>query len=288
MTRKAFTAAGVRLLFTCDEPIADAEPFPLFRTDEALPPDFTVHIKRGPLPPPEGAALLRTPHRLILQNGGVRTEFTFFSDSAHPERRPYACAALRGNEVELTVDRPGELWDTMLFDAIGLPDLFLTRGTPIVHASFIGDGAAGILFAGPKQQGKTTQALLWNAHRHADLINGDRAAVRETPEGFFACGVPFCGTSRISRNETRKLAAIVFPEKSTENRAVRLTPFESFKRLIGCFSYTEAVPAARDAALRLAERIAEQNACYLLQCRPEPAAAETLAAALGLPPCGRP
>ena len=117
----------------------------------------------------------------------------------------------------------------------------------------------------------------------AEIINGDRAAVREEADGFFAYGVPFCGSSRVCLNEKRRLRAVVFPEKADANEVVGLPPFEIFKRLIGCLSYTETDPVAQSSGIDAAERIAGRVPGFLLRCRPDEDAVETLARALDLP-----
>ena len=280
MTLKTYRIGGLRLRLEADEPIDDADFFPLFRTDYSAAPDVTVTVLRRPLPQPEVEELTRTDRRRSVRAGGTLYEYTCFPDPVRRQPVPYACAVRHGAEMTLYVDHSAPLWDTMLFNAIGLPDLLLERAAVIVHAAFIGAGEDGILFAGPPDQGKTTQALLWQTHRNAVVINGDRAVLRETPRGVTAYGIPFAGSSRLCRNEERPVRAIVFPEKDADNTVTALAPFEGFKRLIGCFSYTQTDPAAQDRALRMAERIATECRCWRLRCRPDAEAVAALAEAL--------
>ena len=282
MMGKTYVIGGLCLRLEADEPILDAGYFPLFRGDDALAPDCTVVVRRQPLPRPEGITVRRTTRRRRVLSGGRAYDYTYFPDAARLEHVPYACAVRDGAAETLYVDYDAPFWDTMLFDALGLPDLLIGSGGMIVHAALIGVDGEAILFAGPKQQGKTTQAQLWQSERGADVINGDRAVLRVTEEGFLACGLPFCGSSRQCLNGSFPLRAIVFPEKGNENLAEPLPAMDAFKRLIGCVSYTQADPAVRDRALELTERAAAGCRCFRLVCRPEPAAVETLARALGL------
>ncbi len=265
-----------------DEPIGDAGFFPLFRAENEGMPDLTVRVLRQPLPQPEGVRVYRTNHRSRLVSDGTVYDYTFYSDAARLEHVPYACAVRHGAQMTLYIDYSGPLWDTMLFDAIGLPDFFLENAAAVIHASFIGVGPDGILFAGPKRQGKSTQAHLWNTYKNAVVINGDRVVIRETENGAFAYGVPFCGSSRLCVNTCRPIKAIVFPEKSAQNAAMAITPIESFTRLIGCVTYTAEDAAARDRAITFAERVASQQRCLRLLCRPDAGAVEALAQALDI------
>lgn len=283
MIHKTYRIGGLCLRLEAGEPIRDADFFPLFRA-EGEAPDVTVRVLRQPLPQPEGVEALCTLRRSRILSGGTVYDYTYFPDTALKQSVAYACAERQGDRVTLWVDYDAPFWDTMLFDAMGLPNLLLERGAVIVHAAFIGVGANGILFAGPPNRGKTTQALLWRQYRNAAVINGDRAVLRQTPLGFAAYGVPFCGTSRLCLNEQRPVRAIVFPEKGDGNAVAALSPFESFKRLIGCCSYTQADPALQERAVRLAEHIAENCPCLRLVCRPDADAVETLARALGYGP----
>ena len=267
---------------TAEEPILDTVFFQPFLVNTDKKADVTVHVLRDRLPAVGGAESPQTNHRRAVRCGNTDYLFTTFSDSARMFV-PYACRIRRNGETSLIVDYNDRLWDAMLFEGLYVPDLLLERHTAVVHASFVGLPREGILFAGPKQQGKSTQAALWQKHMDAEIINGDRAAVREEADGFFAYGVPFCGSSRVCLNEKRRLRAVVFPEKADANEVVGLPPFEIFKRLIGCLSYTETDPVAQSSGIDAAERIAGRVPGFLLRCRPDEDAVETLARALDLP-----
>lgn len=281
MSRKTFEAGAVRIRMECAEEIRDSDFFPLFRCEDGTP-DYTVTVIRRPLPPRTGECVFRDAHRSRYLSEGVFFDYTYWSDALRREPVPYACAVKNGAQITLYVDYDAPLWDTMLFDAIGIADLLLEKGAALLHASFVGAGNVGLLFAGQKQAGKSTQARLWEAHKGAAVINGDRAAVRADETGFSAFGVPFCGSSRVCRNRSLPVKAIVFPEKGPENVAAPLPSAAAFKRLLGCLSYTEADPAAQARAVAFAEKLALECRCLSLVCRPDAGAVHTLARTLGL------
>ena len=279
MVNKTFSLGWLTVRLEADEAIEDSAYFKLFQTPGAEP-DCVIRVKRGPLPQPEGPELLRTNHRRRVLAGGSVYDYTCFSDAATLTHIPYACALNDGGQIGLTVDYEGPLWDTMLFDAVNVPDLMLQNGAGLLHAAFVTAPAGGILFAGPKQQGKTTQARLWRQCRGARILNGDRAAVRVADGRLLARSVPFCGSSKECENGESGIRAVVFPEKAAADEATELPPFEAFKRLIGCLSYTGCDAAMQEQAFRLAEAIVNAAPCFILKCTKDEGAVEALEKAL--------
>ncbi|MBR0537612.1 MAG: hypothetical protein IJK40_05640 [Clostridia bacterium] len=281
MNLKTYRIGVFVLRLESEEPILDADFFPLFRIDDGVPPDFLVRVQRAKLPAPAGISLQCGGHHHRIRFGGENYDYTCFSDAQHRAHVPYACAVRQGREVLLYVQYDAPFWDTMVFDAIGLPDLFLEEGAGVFHAAFVGDGDGGILFAGPSGAGKTTQATLWQTHRNAALINGDRALILRSGDGFLAYGIPFCGSSKSCMNTVRPIRAIVFPEKGEKNVVAQLSAIAGFKELIGCISYTREDPAAQERAVLLTEDLAAGCRCFRLVCRPDTGAVEALSRALG-------
>lgn len=101
----------------------------------------------------------------------------------------------------------------------------------LLHASWIRYRDRAILFTGPSGIGKSTQAQLWCDHRGAELINGDRAAVFPVPGGAEVRGIPFCGSSRVNKNETMPLAAVVCLTQAPENSITRLRGVRAFRQI---------------------------------------------------------
>jgi hypothetical protein len=101
----------------------------------------------------------------------------------------------------------------------------------LLHASWIRYKGKGILFTGPSGIGKSTQAALWEQLRGAELINGDRAAIFPTAGGAEIRGIPFCGSSRVNKNETMPLAAVVVLTQAPENSITRLSGLRAFRQI---------------------------------------------------------
>ena len=169
-----------------------------------------------------------------------------------------------------------------IFNRIGMETLLLQHKGLLLHASLIKYNGRAIAFAGPSGVGKSTQAALWEEHLGAQIINGDRAALRKTPEGWIAFGSPYAGTSGIYKNDSAPLTAIVLLQQSGENRFCRLTAGEAFRYLYPELSVHQwdknFVAAVTDLCLQLLENIP----VYLLECRPEKDAVLLVKKGLGL------
>lgn len=105
------------------------------------------------------------------------------------------------------------------------------RGGFLLHASFVKWNDGAILFTAPSQTGKSTQAELWHRLRGAEQINGDRAAVMVSPNEVRAWGIPFCGSSGISKNLNVPVKAIVHLSQAPETTIHRLTGLRAFSRI---------------------------------------------------------
>lgn len=161
-----------------------------------------------------------------------------------------------------------------IFNRIGMETLLLQHHSLLLHASLIKYKGKALAFAGPSGVGKSTQADIWHNYLGAEIINGDRAALRKEGDGWYAYGCPYAGTSGIYKNDRGPLAAIVLLEQAEENHLRRLTEAEAFRCIYQELSVhhwqRRFVAKATDLCLQL---LAE-TPIYLLECRPEESAAE--------------
>ena len=118
-------------------------------------------------------------------------------------------------------------YSRMISDHIGMETLFLRKNCLMLHAALIRWQGKGILFTAPSGTGKSTQAGLWEKYEEADILNGDRAAVRKDKNGCWqAYGLPYAGSSGIYRNEKAPVSAIIVLRQAYENRIQRLGMLE--------------------------------------------------------------
>lgn len=171
---------------------------------------------------------------------------------------------------------PQGITGKQLLNAIDLPHLLTIHDGFLLHASFIEHEGKAILFTAPSETGKSTQARLWCDHVGAELVNGDRAAVRIIDGEIFACGTPFSGSSPVRRNVQLPLAAIVYLSQAPENTITRLRGVRAFRRVWeGCTVNTwerEDVEMATKTVSEVVSRVP----VYHLSCTPDNRAVELL------------
>ena len=102
----------------------------------------------------------------------------------------------------------------------------------------------------------------------AEILNGDRAAVRKSGGCWYAYGLPYAGSSGIYRNESTELSAVVVLRQAKENRIRRMKRLEIIQNL---YPETTVHQWERDfveKALTILTGLAEEVPFYLLECRP--------------------
>lgn len=267
-----YTLADLKLRFLSDEPLdITAESLP-FVTDDPGAVDLTIRIRRvGSLPPlPEGG--IRDNGRCLLGN-------TVFHCNGQ-NKPPYAMVTYlpsRDIQIDYLPQQGVDLTKTAgLISTLGLETLLLGFDALILHSSFISWEGTGILFSAPSGTGKSTQAGLWQKHAGADILNGDRACIRRTAEGWRAYGMPYAGSSDIFRNESVPLGAIVILRQAPENRIRRVGPREAFGSLMPEFSIHRWDAEFMNRALDLVSELLGRIPVYLLECLPDADAVRVL------------
>lgn len=156
----------------------------------------------------------------------------------------------------------------------------LIRNACILHASYVDIGGEAILFTGPSGIGKSTQADLWTKYGPAQVINGDRALLRQFNGKWHVFGYPSSGTSGICINRSMPLKAIVVLKQAADNQVEPLRASEKIRALLAA---TELYPwdsSEIDMALHTAGEITAEIPVVRLSCRPDRNAVEVLKAYL--------
>lgn len=109
-----------------------------------------------------------------------------------------------------------------------LEKIFIKFQCMVLHSCHIHYAGNAILFSAPSGTGKSTQGELWRVHAGAEVINGDRTAIRKVNGVWKAYGVPFCGTSGIHENKQAPLKGIVTLRQYKENYVTRLKGRNAF------------------------------------------------------------
>lgn len=220
------------------------------------------------------------PKRIYVGQG--ESAGTFFR--SYPGKKPYAfvsrkavrdgllsCDYLAGDERHMDYARN-------LITLMDIEAALLDFDALILHSSLISWRGTGIMFSAPSGTGKSTQAALWEKYAGAEVLNGDRAAVRKVNGVWRAYGLPYAGTSGIYRNESAPLKAVVVLRQAGENRIRRIQGAEAFRYL-----YRETMIHRWDAefekkAVNLLLNVIDEVPVFLLECLPDQGAVEILKA----------
>ncbi len=143
-----------------------------------------------------------------------------------------------------------------------------------MHASVIDYNENGLMFVGPSGVGKTTQAELWQEHEKAEILNGDKAFVRDCGNGFFVYGSPWKGSSPYSVNKKVPLKGIVVLRQSKENSIRKIGGAEMFELFVPHVFLPHWDEKCMENALATLDELVGSVPIYLLECRADKDAVE--------------
>ena len=144
-----------------------------------------------------------------------------------------------------------------------------TRQTIEMHASLIQIAEKGIMFLGPSEIGKTTQAELWMQYRGAEIINGDMVFVKKEEDRFLGCGSPWHGSSPYCLNKQVPLSALIVLKQSKQNTIRRLTGFEMVSSVMSSVFWPTWYREGYEAACETFDTLLNTVPVYELSCRPD-------------------
>ena len=184
-----------------------------------------------------------------------------------------------GDKKEVQLKReaiPNKLQSKLLTRSLELEHLLVKNKGIILHAAYIEYQGKAILFTAPSGTGKSTQSDLWVKFYDAELINGDRAAIRLHEDGVYAWGIPLSGMSSVHKNVKLPLAAIVYLGQAPGNRIQKLSGVKAFRKFWeGCSInvwYHEDIQYGSQVAAEIISKIP----VFSLECVPDRSAADLL------------
>ncbi|WP_297671686.1 hypothetical protein [Thomasclavelia sp.] len=164
-----------------------------------------------------------------------------------------------------------------LFNAMGFDVLLAKEKKLILHASFIAFQNKAILFSAPSGTGKSTQADLWQKYvGGVEIINGDRAIIGIEDNGVKAYGLPFCGTSKITLNQSFNLSTIVILRQGKINKLIELAAKDGYKYLYSQVNWIGWDKKLQINILDLLEKVVNSIKIYYFECLPEQSAVKML------------
>lgn len=196
---------------------------------------------------------------------------------------PYLRLERLGNDTQVQLARraiPQYITTNVAATAMELASDLIRQHCFLLHASYIRHNGKAILFTAPSGTGKSTQADLWGRYRGAQLLNGDRVAVEVSPEGVFAHGVPFCGSSGISENVTTPVLAIVSLSQAPRTTISPLTGLAAFRQVWEGCTVNHWNRQCMTDCMDLVSQVVQTVPVFHLACTPDQSAVEALEGAI--------
>ena len=175
---------------------------------------------------------------------------------------------------------PDRIGVKTVLNAIQAEHLAAQNGGFIFHSAFIEVKGKAVLFTAPSGTGKSTQADLWNRLRGAEIINGDRSAVRFVDGCATAEGIPFAGSSQFCKNAVLPLAAIVYLSQAPATTIRPLRGYAAFRAIWEGVSVNTWDREDMALVTDCVQKIAAHVPVYHLACTPDESAVEALENAL--------
>lgn len=169
---------------------------------------------------PEGKLIYSSADYQVYENG--TEQYRVFSGSRNRIVLKRSKEAPCHSWIYVDEESLQELQSVLVTRYLALEEPFLSCHAFLLHASLIRWGTHGIAFTAPSGIGKSTQAELWRQYQGADVLNGDRALLRNTGQEIRAYGSVFAGSSGIYRNESVRLSAVIVLEQAAENELTQL------------------------------------------------------------------
>ena len=203
-----------------------------FRVDNAIDTDNFYFKVVDDLKEAEGTLIAHDGGFLEYENGEKRIKY--IGSVNHSYENAYMRISNAGKNHYVSIKKSSlkdKIPTHVIYSAIESERLLMNNNAIIMHASYIEYNGKAILFTAPSGTGKSTQAELWKNLRGANILNGDRVAVRNVDGTLYACGVPFAGSSNICVNKTLPLCAIVTLSQAPVTTIEKVDGFPAFLSL---------------------------------------------------------
>ena len=240
-----------------------------------------VFLTRAELLSPGGPCVCTNQScEIRLENG---TEARYYSLEFDGSMHVLVRSVRKQDGIHLDYVSPGGAFPLPIrqyYNCLFLESCLLDTDALILHSSSILYRQRAVLFTAPSQTGKSTQAELWRTFRGANVMNGDRNIIGKAENGWYACGLPWHGTSPDCLNTTAPLGAVVVIRQAPVDAVRRLGPFDALRCL-----YSETTVNSWDTdyvnrMLDLISALTAQVPVFQLSCTMQESAVTVLERAL--------
>lgn len=272
-----YQIAGVRISLEEVDGIPAMENFAPFVAAPG-PVDVTYHVRpyspdQSPAPPEDEMDLVSRDLVNQLYIAGKRIFKRVAMQEGDPRVMWFEQAIGTWNEA--TVYVPDNWLDYKGFgNVLSLEKTLLPFNALMLHCSLIEQEGRGIAFSAPSQTGKSTQANLWVKHKGANILNGDRAILRNEDGIIYAYGSPYAGTSGIYINARVPLSGIIMLEQAKKNTIEPIPQDEALGLFLSQSSLPIWEPMLFEKGMETLEAIITSVPMYKLSCLPDEGAVE--------------
>ena len=156
-----------------------------------------------------------------------------------------------------------------VLESMGVEHLIARNHGFVFHCACVEYRGKAILFTAPSETGKSTQAELWRRYRGAEIINGDRAAVRLSEGTLLAEGIPFSGSSSYCKNRSLPLSAIVYLAQAPKTTIRKLRGYEAFSKIWEGISVNTWDRQDMELVSALVQKTAAEIPVFYMPCTPD-------------------
>ncbi len=229
---------------------------------------YSFHIIEE-YPPVYGTPLFHNEDLLVLKKDNLENRALFIKGDSSP----YGITIDNGNGfIDVFVHKKILNMlniDTIFISLLSLENKLIYKDNFILHCANINYKDEAILFSGPSNVGKSTQADLWKKNLSCEIVNGDRALIRKYDSFWYANGWPICGSSDYCMNLSKKIRSIVFLKQSKKNKLIKLTQSVGIKSLISQTTINYWDSKFVNKALDLIENLTLDIPIYEFHCTPD-------------------
>lgn len=276
---RTLSIAGIVIRLETDAPLAMEDNFLPFLTEDPVP-DFRADFRRVDTLPPIPDAVVHTDLSYRVHPDGKGGYLRSFFDAPR-DLTTYALASYdypRGS-IQISYLEKGFHCISQMHNSffhLGFESLLIHRNRLCLHAACIRTHLGGILFSGPSGIGKSTQAELWQTHRGAVQINGDRPILSRDNGAWLAWGSPYAGSSQCHVSESCPVTAIVMLHQADRCCLRRLTPPEAFRAVWSGLTVWSWDDGFVETASRLAMELIASVPVLEFSCTPDRQAVDAL------------
>ncbi|MBR5089187.1 MAG: hypothetical protein IK093_07150 [Ruminiclostridium sp.] len=157
-----------------------------------------------------------------------------------------------------------------------LAERLVEHNVLLMHGSALCMDGEAVIFTAKSGTGKSTHARLWRElfGDRVYMINDDKPFLRFADDTVYACGSPWNGKHRLSRNVCVPLKAIVSLERAEENSIVPLSGADAFPVMMKQ-AYVSGEQGTMKRIMLLEKKLIDKTAFYKLGCNMEHNAAVT-------------